>query len=146
MAENAAPPKSATRGIYTDCLPFVTPLKLVKIWFPDCRATQLCHNHSLSNQLVGTLRSTPSTSTTHLSKQNNSSCKTRMNNFYSPRHSQHRRRYDVTQTIFTSSGRRQLAEWNKLLLKIEFYQRLRSFEENWSYLRSHKTSHMYQAR
>ena len=37
-----------------------------------------------------------------------------MNNLYSPEHSQHRRRsaYNVTQTIFTSSGRRQLKETN----------------------------------
>ena len=44
-------------------------------------------------------------------------------------HSQRRRHYayKITQTIFTSSGRRQLAEWKKLLLKIEFNPRLQSF-------------------
>ena len=62
--------------------------------------------------------------------QKNSSCKTkRMNNFYSRGHSRHRRHsaYNVTQTIFTSEGPPQLEEWKKLLLKIEFNQRLQLF-------------------
>ena len=52
-----------------------------------------------------------------------------MSNIYTPEHSQDRPRsaYNVTQKIFTSEGRRQLADWKMPLLKIEFNTRLQSF-------------------
>ena len=109
---------------------------------------KLTNQRSLRGQIVilGTLRSTTSTSTTCPSKQKNFSCKTkRMNNFYSPLHPQHFRpcAYNITQYIFRSSGRRLLAEWNKLLLKSQPETTVVLGEL--VRFRRHKTNHKYQA-
>ena len=85
--------------------------------------------------LLDTLNSTTSSSTKTSFKEKNSSCKTkRMNNFYSPEHSQNSRlsAYNVTQTIFTSSETTSPRRVKKWSLKIAFNPRLQSFWEDWS--------------
>ena len=63
-----------------------------------------------------------------------------MDDFYSPQHFQHRRRCAlVIQAVFRATS----AEW-KLLLKIEFNPRLKSFQEDWSVSGVIKTGHNYQ--
>ena len=59
-----------------------------------------------------------------------------MNKFYTPEHSQHCRHsaFNVIQIIFKSYRRRQLAEWENLLLKVELNLRLELFWEDWSVL------------